>query len=303
VTEEQRLEELMAGEQEDELELLSRRRFLTGAAVGGAAGLAVAAGTGITVWKVADEETQVALDAAQVSLDAAQAEIERLQGLVRLYETLDKIGIDEILQGGMSALAVPLAAVEQGAKLLKSGLEMIEDALLGLEEALPSAQETLLWLESQVSAIAEGISRLEVSIGNALDKATDNPVGEAVKEFASMILDYLPFGLGDKIRDVLEGLAELLTSVDDLVAGINTNLLEPLRTKWFSTEEGEGLGASIVNPLVEHILDPLEAHLDDLGELTDTWQAKLVAPAEEAIAARAQAQKEIARYKKEYNIS
>jgi hypothetical protein len=296
VTEEQRLDELLESGQEEELELLSRRKFLTGAVVGGAAGLAVAAGTGVAVWKVSDTE-------AQVSLEAAQTEIDRLKGLVDLYEDLEKIGLDAILQAGMTALTLPLEAVEQGAKLLKSGLDLVENALLSLKEALPGAQETLLWLEQQVSAVAGGISRIEAAIGNALDKATDNAVGEALKEFAGMVLDYLPFGIGDKIRAVLDGLAELLTSVDELVEGINTNLLEPLRTKWFSTETGEGLGASLINPLVEHVLDPLEAHLADLSELADTWQAKFLAPTEKALAARAETRADIARYKEGHGMS
>lgn len=296
MTEEQRLDELLESGQEEELELLSRRKFLTGAVVGGAAGLAVAAGTGVAVWKVSDTE-------AQVSLEAAQAEIDRLQGLVDLYEDLEKIGLDAILQAGMTALTLPLEAVEQGAKLLKNGLDLVESALLSLQEALPSAQETLLWLEQQVSAVAEGISRIETAIGNALDKATDNAVGEALKEFAGMVLDHMPFGIGDKIRVVLDGLSELLTSVDELVEGINTHLLEPLRTKWFSSETGEGLGASLINPLVEHLLDPLEAHLADLGELAETWQAKFLAPTEKALAARAETHADITRYKEGHGMS
>lgn len=296
MTEKQNLEWMLEDTVEPEdPQVVSRRKFLTGALAGGAAGLAVAAGTGAVVWQVSDAE-------AQASLDTAQAEIERLQGLVDLYENLEKIGLDSILQTGMSALVLPLTALEHGAKALKAGLELIEEALLSVEKALPTAQETLLWLESQVTAVAEGISRVEEAIGNALDRATDNAVGEALTEFAGMLLDNLPFGWGDRIRGVLDGLAELLTSVDDLVAGINENILEPLRTNWFSAEDGEGLGAALVNPLVENLLDPLEAHLDELAVLADTWQEKMAAPTEKAIAERADIKDQITRYKKEHGF-
>jgi hypothetical protein len=118
-----------------------------------------------------------------------------------------------------------------------------------------------------------------------------------------MVLDYLPFGLGDRIRGVLDGLVEVVTGVDELVAGVNTHLLEPLDAKWFSEEEEAGLSATLVNPLVERVLDPLEAHLGDLAALTDTWQAKLMAPTQEALAERARIRGQIAQYKRDHDMT
>jgi hypothetical protein len=293
--EEQTLEKFFDEKAEDEDTSVSRRQFLTGAVVGGAAGLAIAAGTGVAVWNMADAETQVAIE-------TADAEIARLQGLVDLYEDLEKVGLDAILQTGMAAMALPLQAVELGAKALKGGLEAIEEALISLEEALPSARESILWLESQVSAVADGIEKLETALAAALQKAADNPVAEALADFAAMVLDNLPFGLGDRIREVLDGLVGLVTSVDELVEGINTRLLEPLRANWFSDEDGEGLGAAIVDPVIEHVLDPLEAHLADLVTLADTWQAKLVEPSQQALAERVQIREEIAQYKSDHGF-
>jgi hypothetical protein len=268
---------------------------LTGAVAGGAAGLAVAAGTGVAVWNLIDAE-------AQTALEAADAEIARLQGLVDLYEDLEKVGLDAILGVGMSAVALPLELVEQGAKALRSGLELLEEAILSLQEALPTAQESIVWLETQISTVADGIEKLEKSLGQALDKAASNPVAEKLADFAGMVLDNLPFGLGDKIRDVLDGLVHLVTSVDELVEGINTLALEPLREKWFPMEDGEGTAVTFLDPVVESVLDPLETHLGDLAALADTWQHKLVAPTEDALAERAKVREEIARYKSEHGI-
>ncbi len=184
--------------------------------------MAVAAGTGVGVWKVADAEAAAAALAAKAAADAellasqeaAGSELARLQGLVDLYEQLEKIGLDAILEAGMVALAAPLAAVEIGVKALKSGLEWAEQALLSLAEALPTAQESLSWLEARDVAVASGIEKLEPALGRALDKATDNPLAEALGEFVDKVLDSLPFGLGDKFRDALEGLVALMTGVD-----------------------------------------------------------------------------------------
>lgn len=291
----------------NEQELVSRRKFLTGAVAGGAMGLAAAAGTGAVVWKVADAQLLAEKEAAEAELQAAQhranAELARLQGLVDLYEGLEKIGLDAILETGMAAIALPLEAVAAGAKALASGLEWTEKAMVSLAEAVPTAQESLLWLESQVSTVARGIEKLELAVGRALDRVTDNPVGEALKAFGARVLDSLPFGLGDRFREVLDGMVSLVTSADELVAGINTTLLEPLREEWFSDEKDKGVGGTFVDPLVEHLLDPVEAHLGNLSALAKTWQSKLEEPAQEALAARAEIKEQIARYKGEHGFS
>ncbi len=297
---------------------LSRRKFLTGAVAGGAAGLAVAAGTSVAVWKVSDGELLAAREAADVELKAAREsadlelgelvesaaeEVAKLLGLIDLYEELDKIGLDGIIAKGLAAMALPLEALEAGARALKRGLEWAEEALKSLADAVPTALESLLWLEAQVSALADAIENLEQGVARALDKATDNAVGEAVKAFTAKVLDALPFGLGDRFREALAGLVLLVTSVDELVESINTKLLEPLRQNWFSDEEGEGMSGSFLDPLVVKILDPLEEHLDSLATLADTWQNELTAPTENAMAERAKLRAEIARYKDDYGLA
>lgn len=285
------IEELFGEEEAEESQRsVSRRQFLTGALAGGAGGLALAAGTGATVWKLADVRMEQALA-------EANDELARMQGLVDLYERLEKVGLDAILQTGMVAVTAPLEGVELGATALKRGLELVEQALLAVEEAIPSAEEALLWIEDRVSGLASGIGRVEAALGRALERAGDTRVGEAIKDFGAWILDKLPFGLGDKIRDVIDGLAELLTGIDDLVAGVNESVLEPLRLKWFSTESDEGVRRSLLDPLIEHVLDPLEAHLGKLATLVDAWQAKLMAPSQRALEDRAQIREEIARYR------
>jgi hypothetical protein len=296
MTEDKELEfSLEAAEPLDEQEMLSRRQFLRGGLAGGAAGLAVAAGTGVSVWKIADAQMQAALA-------DANAEIARLQGLVALYEDLEKTGLDAILQTGMAAVALPLEAVEVGARTLKGGLDLVEGALLSLEQALPTAQESILWLEGQVSALAAGVETLEAALRQTLERAGNTRIVETLRDFVSMILDNLPFGLGDKIRGVLDGLVGLVTGVDNLIEGVNTRVLEPLREKWFSPEDGAGIRASLVAPLVEHILDPLEEHLGTLATLVDAWQQKLMAPTQQALEQRANARGNIAKYNLDHGL-
>jgi uncharacterized protein Yka (UPF0111/DUF47 family) len=128
-------------------------------------------------------------------------------------------------------------------------------------------------------------------------------VVDAVKDFAALLLDSLPFGLGDRIRDILDRIVDLVTGVDEFIESINTRVLEPLRERWFATEEGAGIGSALIDPLVEHVFDPLETHLEDLASLADLWQAKLQAPAEAALEERAMIRHEISDYKSKHGLS
>jgi hypothetical protein len=289
------LESLISGKAEDEHQPVSRRQFLNGAMAGGIAGLAAAAGTGVAVWQLSDAE-------ARAIQAGAEAEIARLQGLVDLYEDLEKVGLDAILEGGLAAAALPLEAVELGARTLKLGLDSVKAALRSVEAALPTAQQSILWLEGRVTALAATVQRLQTAIGKALDGAMDNPVSQTLKDLTGMLLDNLPFGLGSRIRDVLGVVVDLVTGVDELVEEINPLLLEPLREKWFSTDDGQGLGAILIEPLVGQLLDPLEAHLASLASLTDTWHRRMVAPARRALEARAELQEQIASYRQRHGF-
>jgi hypothetical protein len=272
---------------------VSRRRLLAGAAAGGV--VAVAAGTGVVVGKVAGEKLESAMA-------EADDELARLQGLLGLYETLDDTGLDDILKAGLAAVALSLEGLELGANALRRGLDLIEEAVRSLVVALPSAHESILWLEERVSALASAVTRLDEALGQALEKAAGNPIAIALGDFANRLLDALPLGLGDKVRGVLDSLIDLVASLDDLILGINDHVLEPLREKWFSTEEDKGVGATLIGPLRENVLDPLEAHLDALIEMTDAWQASLVAPSQRALADRAEIREEIASYRRKHLV-
>jgi hypothetical protein len=272
---------------------LSRRKFLTGALAGGAAGLAVAAGTGAVVWKVVDTQ-------ADMAKATADDEIARLAGLVQLYEKLERVGLDAIIQTGMAAVGLLFGGLELGANGLKAGLEVVEAGLLSIEKAFPAVQTGIVWVEKGVSALADGIDALQATLGRAVDKAS--PITEALGDFVTFVLDKLPFGIGDRVQSVLDSLSDLVSGIPELVEGINTHLLEPLRQDWFSTEEGKGLDDALLKPLAERVFDPLEAHLGDLAGLIDAWQQKLVAPSQQALEERAAIREQIAQYKKEHGL-
>ncbi len=272
---------------------VERRRFLAGTLVGGAVGVVAAAGTGIVVWRIGDAE----LVAARQS---AEEELERLRGLVALYEQLERVGLDAILQTGLLALTAPLELLELGTVGLRNGLESLETALLRVEVSFPAIQQGIIWVEDQVSAVAGLLQRVEDAVGKALDRAS--PITAALGDLVNYVLDRLPFGAGEKVREALDRISELVGSVPELVEGLNTHLLEPLREDWFSTEEGEGIGGRLIEPLVSVLLNPLEEHLDNLATLLATWESKLSGPVQTAIEERHGLIEQIDRYREQHGL-
>ncbi|MEJ2734709.1 MAG: hypothetical protein P8189_14270, partial [Anaerolineae bacterium] len=78
---------------------------------------------------------------------------------------------------------------------------------------------------------------------------------------------------------------------------------EPLEDEWFSEEVGKGVGGTFLDPLVENVFDPLQAHLESLAVLADDWQDKLVEPSRVALTERAEIREQIAQYRDEYGLS
>ena len=87
---------------------LTRRQLITTAAAGGAA--IVVAGLGGA--------------AVGSAMTTAQYEIEltKLRALVALYEQLEKVGIDAVIQTGMNVVRGALDALKGGVSLLRSGV-------------------------------------------------------------------------------------------------------------------------------------------------------------------------------------
>jgi len=293
--EEDSIVELVPVDEDEQSKLVSRRAFLTGTLAGGAAGLVVAAGTGLGIYQVLDTR-------AEEALAAAESEVARLQGLVDLYERIEKVGLDGVLQTGMVAVAAPLEVVKRGAETLKMGLEIVEAGVSSLRDALPSASEAFSWLRARVGSLADGIERLQSAVDKLLDKVTDNPVAAQLAEALKWVLDRLPFQWGEKAKDAFDGLVELIGRTDDLVRDVNSRLLQPVEERWFSGEVGMGLGSTFLDPLVNSVLDPLEAHLGKLAGLVDAWQTKLMAPAEQALEERERVRAEIVAYRARHGL-
>jgi hypothetical protein len=245
--------------------------------------------------------------AAKPEIDKLETEVEKLntqvvtlKGLVALYETLERVGLDAIAELGISTVTGLLKGVESGALLLERGVQGVEDALKSFTDLFPTIRDGIAWAESLVSSLSDKLARLEETIGSVVDRAS--PLTDALGEFFNFLLGLLPDSIEKSVRDTLARIEAVITSIPEAVEGLNTHLLTPLRENWFGDEAARKLETTLIDPITTGLLDPLEAHLLALADLLDQWEANLAQPVHKALEERKTIREQIARYRQEHNM-
>ena len=265
---------------------VSRRRFLTATLAGGF--IAATAGA-VAVWQYGSGRGQELSD-----------EMARLWGLVHLYEKLEDAELDRVVTAGLAAVGAALSALAAAAGLLKAGAQVVEDALTKFEAAFPIIREGITWLESLISDFSQRIHLLEDAIGRALNEV--NPITQALGAFFNSVLNLLPLGGGQKIKEVLDRVGEIVNIIPKSIADINVRILTPLRDDWFSDSPGKGLKGGLIEPVITKLLDPLEAMAGRLSELLRQWDTDLSTPTKNVMSQRETIRQEIADYKALYRL-
>jgi hypothetical protein len=265
---------------------ISRRRFLTATA---ASGFVAATAGAVAVWEYGNGRGQELSD-----------DLGRMWGLVRLYDKMDEPQLDRVVAAGIAAMGAPLEALASASDLVKTGAQTAEDALIQFETAFPTIRTAITWLEGLVSDWAQRLHLLEDAIGRALDEVS--PITQAVGGFFDSILKIIPLGGGQKIKEVLDRIGEIVTAIPQAVADINVKILTPLRDEWFTSQPGKGLKGGLIEPIITGLLDPLEALLGRVSELVRRWGPELVAPTQSALDRRDAIRREIAEYKVRFGL-
>ena len=267
---------------------VSRRRFLTATLAGGF--VAATAGA-IAVWQYGSGRGQ------ELNADLARSkdDLARVWELIHLYEKLDDLGLESVVTAGLAAVGAALDAVTGAVNLVKTGAQAAEDVLIKFEAAFPTIRDGLTWLESLVSDLSQRIHLLEDAIGRTLNEV--NPITQALGAFFNSVINLIPLGGGQKIKEVLDRIGEIVNLVPHAIADINVKILTPLRNDWFSDSPGKGLKGSLIEPIVTQLLDPLEALMGNWDKLVQHWEADLTGPTQIAMDKREGIRQEIADYK------
>ncbi len=201
------------------------------------------------------------------------AAMARQRALLLLYEQMDRAGLDEAAELALATVAKALVALENGAESLRRGLEWVEERVQQLDTVNPIVREGIAAVEEGVTHIAQALQRLEDALGRFVEPM--RPLLEAIKAFSNRLLELLPFGLGDDVRQVLMAIADLLGALPELILALNSRLLTPLREVWFGDDPDQSLLGRLETALITGLFDPLEAHLGDLAAFSEAWQMRI----------------------------
>ncbi len=244
-----------------------------------------------------DLKTQLAR--AQAHLAARDDQLRRSSELNALYAQLEAVGLDEIVSGGLAALAGGLAAALRQSSAVQLGLKTARDLLAGFEAALPGVNAALQWLGDQTVALKLGLFSLERAAQTTASAALSGVVA-VFGGFVSFVLKHLPFDAGQKSQatfaaaeSVIGQTSALMREMDAQVFGQISRYVSDGERNWKKT---------LVRPIREQALGPADALLAAVAQADSTFQARLKAPADQALGRRADLRRQIADYRAAHGL-
>jgi len=245
-----------------------------------------------TQQEIANLKSQLA--AAQGNLGAATDSLNKHRELVTLFDQLNGVDLDGVLQGGLAAAAGGLSTALALGPLVTQGVTLGRNLLASFEQTLPGLRDAMTWLGDQVLRLRLGLYAIEAAARQTINAALSG-IATVFGGFISFVLDYLPFNIGANVKatlnatqSLLTGLVEVLDGTDQKVLGIISPLV---------SAGPQDLAKTLVEPLREQSLKPAGQLVMALGEADQTFKASLESPARLALAQRAEIRARIAAYR------
>jgi len=268
----------------------SRRKFLKEAAAGGVI-LSLGALSGFGGFKAGQT-----LTAAEYEL-----EIAKLRTLLKLYQELDKIGLDALLKTALKAIKMPLEAVKEGVKALEEAIGKAEEALAKFLAFLARWREILKEGEKVLLALGSGMEEAGKLMSGAIGKIL--PFAEAVVEFFAQLLRKLPFGVGKELGEALESIKNLLRELPEIVEKISSGLINNMKEDIAPQGNGKAkVEEEFSEPIKIGLLEPLKRFLVDVNSLVESFEKDFSSPIEEALAKREEIRQQIEEFRRQHNI-
>ncbi|MCS7285611.1 MAG: hypothetical protein RMK30_00305 [Anaerolineae bacterium] len=267
-----------------------RRKILKGAAAGGAL-LTLGVIGGVGSFKAGQNLAKVEYE----------LEIAKLRTLIKLYQELDKIGIDALLKTALKTITLPLETVKKGISVLKEAVEKAEEALSRLLSALARWQELLKEGKEIVLEIVSSMEEAGKLMARALGKIL--PFAEAVIEFFARLLQKLPFGAGKELGEALESVKTLLRNLPQIVERINLKIFGGLGEDINPGDSGKAkVEEEVSEPIKLGLLEPLKVFLEDVMVLVDSIERDFATPIETALAERAKIRQQIEEFRRQHGL-
>ncbi len=238
-------------------------------------------------------QQQTDADALKSQLAEAESVIASHKQLIELFDKLEAIGLDDVLQGGLSSASTAFAGLLGLVPLALDGLASARALFDNFEKQFPLFRANLDWLKKNLDALASGVTAVEAAIAKAVSAL--DPAITRMTQFVIYILDHLPFGIGQSAKNALNANDALYASLPAFITGASTQIFTVFDEPFGASERS--LSKSVLQPVREKAFAPSEKLGSQVKTANDTYVKDLHVPASVALTQRAQLRKEIADFR------
>lgn len=236
-----------------------------------------------------------------LELQAANAQVGLLAGLVALYEQLDDVTLAEVWDAGVTAVSEAVDDLLEETPALGVGVAAGRQALLALENQLPALHDGRLWLSDHLDRLQALYARVQALLAAAVETA--GSVLEMLNHWFADVLDWLPFGLGQKAAAIMQAIADVLAEMPQTMSGLDLNVRQPLDT-WLAADDPADapLRRELIGPLRDGVLTPADAVIGKADTLQKAYREQLATPLQSAVANRQQLRAQIDAYRQQHGV-
>lgn len=254
----------------------------------------------LSAQETAVNETGTAVQTMSAELDAAHQQIGILGGLVTLYEQLDDTDLSAIVEEGLQSVSAVIADAVDELPGLSDGLAWGRQALTELDEQIPLLENGRSWLTDQTDKMHRYYTAVEALLETAVEQV--GPFLQMFNEWVQKILNWLPFNLGQRTSTIMDALTTLLLETPSTLAGLHTNVAEPLDV-WLGRPDTEApLRQNLIKPMQDQVLTKADTVAAKTTQVKTVYEAEMVRRVGTAVAARQQIRTLIQSYRQQHQI-
>lgn len=220
----------------------------------------------------------------QSKLTTNETRLNDATGVISLYDQLEAVGLDDVAQSGLQTFAGVLGATVGMLPATANGIASARSLLDQLDAQMPDLKGSVSWLAERVLNMKVGLFSLETAT-TALNGAAAGGVSAAFGGFAKYIVNYLPFDIGQKIRDAMSATQTLVDSNAALSGDVDQKVFEKLSPHF--SDGPANLKVKVLDPVRTTGLQPAGDLVNSVSQTDASYQSALAQPLKGAIDQRA----------------
>ena len=244
--------------------------------------------------------TDTAVQTLTAELDTANQQIGVLAGLLALYEQLDEADITTLLTESLETVTAAIADAADDLPSLSESIAWGRQALTELDDHIPLLENGRSWLGDQTDKMQRYYTAVEALLETVVEQV--GPFLEMFTEWVQKILKWLPFNLGERTSTIMDALTTLLLATPETLAGLFTNIAEPIDVLVGLPDEEAPLRRNLIRPMQDQTLKQADTVVAKTTEIKTIYEEKMVRQVGTAVVNRQQIKNLIQTYRQQHQI-